>query len=173
MTGRKLLDRYAVGARDFVGANLGGTDLRGANLRGANLGGTDLRGATLGGTDLRGAGLRGADLADTCLAGIPGVTPAALEWHGWEVRDGWVYGWRTRRSQHCGGAQYRPGSYEAPWLSVDEHTDCHPGIYMLPTQEAAATLSPQMVRCRARCEDVILLRNAEKGLRTRRLEVLR
>jgi len=130
----------------------------------------NLRGADLRGADLSGADLRGADIRGTCLAGLSGVTPAALEWHGWEVRDGWVYGWRTARSIHVGSHEYTPGVHEAPYLSIDETTDCHPGIYMLPTRKAAQRESAEIVRCRARCEDVVMLRTA-KGLRTRSLEV--
>jgi len=102
MTGSEIQTAYAAGVRYFRGADLSGANLRGADLSGANLSGANLRWADLSGADLRGADLRGADLhwadlhgadlhgADlrcTCLAGIPGVTPTALEWHGWEVRD--------------------------------------------------------------------------------------
>jgi len=168
---------------DLQGANLQGANLQGANLQGAYLQGAYLQraylqgaylqGAYLQGADLGGAYLQGADLGDTCLAGIPGVTPAALSWHGWEVRDGWVYGWRTARSIHVGSHEYVPGIHVAPLLSTDEHTDCHPGIYMLPTEMAARAVNPSMavVRCRARCEDVVMLRAVAKGLRTRSLEI--
>ena len=181
MTGRELRAAHAAGQRDFReadlreadlrGADLRGADLRGAYLHGADLSGANLHGANLHWADLHGANLRGANLSCTCLAGIPGVTPAALEWHGWEVCDGWVYGWRTARSIHVGSHEYTPGVHVAPYLSTDEHTDCHPGIYMLPTRDAAQREHADIVRCRARCEDVVLLRTESKGLRTRSLEI--
>ena len=98
----------------------------------------NLRGAYLRDANLYGADPKGADLEGTCLAGYPGVTPASLEWLGWEVRGGWVYGVRTARSMHIGLTEYTPGqTYEAPYLSTDSATECHPGIYMLRDINAA------------------------------------
>jgi len=98
-----------------------------ADLTGADLVGADLRGA-----DLRWTDLTGADLAGTCLD--PGAAIPPQDLSGWEVLpDGRLLGWRTRRSMHAGNTIYEHGvHYEAPWFSVDETTECHPGLYAFP-----------------------------------------
>jgi len=107
-------------------ANLADANLAGANLAGANLYGANLVGAILVGADLAGATLKG-----TCLdpeAPLPEADLSELE-----EKDGWYYGYRTQKSQHCGDTVYEPGkSYEAPYFSVSIETACHPGIYLAP-----------------------------------------
>jgi hypothetical protein len=126
------------------GANLSGANLRGANLSGANLYGTslrdadlsdaNLRGANLNGANLRGAKLTGANLTNTCLdpeAPIPELTDKEILDAGLEIRGDLVYGWRTRVSQHVGSTEYEVGKeYQAPWFSVCQKTECHPGLYL-------------------------------------------
>src|SRR3990167_5123697 len=90
-------------------ADLAYANLAGANLTNANLGGADLVGAYLAGANLAGTNLKG-----TCLdpeAPLPEADLSELE-----EKDGWYYGYRTQRSQHCGSTVYEPGkSYEAPY----------------------------------------------------------
>jgi len=47
MTSEKLLEQYAAGQRDFVGADLAGADLTGAYLIRADLAGANLTGVTI------------------------------------------------------------------------------------------------------------------------------
>jgi len=115
----------------LAGANLTGADLTDANLTGANLAYADLAGADLTGANLVGANLTGAILKGTCLD--PEAQLPETDLSGLEEKDGWYYGYRTRRSQHCGNTVYEPGkSYTAPYFSVSTETTCHPGIYLAP-----------------------------------------
>lgn len=184
----------------FYRANLSETDLRETTLHEAILHGTNLRRALLCDSDLREASLLGADLREarlertklagcdftdanlrgTCLSDTPGCSPSDLLNKDWDVRDGYVYGWRTDWSIHVGKTHYKPGQvYTAPTLSCSKETGCHPGIYMVRTAKnaisikSASPLAVSIVRVRARCEDVVLLDAWQtKGIRTRRLEVL-
>ncbi|QLE49092.1 pentapeptide repeat-containing protein [Nostoc sp. C057] len=54
MTAVELLERYAVGERDFAGVDLNGVDLSGAVLREINLDRADLSGVNFTGADLSG-----------------------------------------------------------------------------------------------------------------------
>jgi uncharacterized protein YjbI with pentapeptide repeats len=63
-----LKQRYAVGERYFVNANLMGADLSNLNLSQVNLSWAKLRGANLSGTNLQGADLTEADLSDANLS---------------------------------------------------------------------------------------------------------
>jgi hypothetical protein len=145
-----------------------------ADLSEADLSEADLIGANLSWANLSGANLSLADLSGTCLAHVPGCTPAALAYLGWEVRGQNVYGWRTAQSAHVGDTHYRTGqTYEAPYLSCSRETACHPGIYILPTRNQARNISCKVVRVRARCSDVVLIdAHRTKGVRTKRLEVI-
>ena len=115
----------------LVGANLVGANLVDAKLTDANLVGANLTRANLTNANLVGAYLAGANLKGTCLdpeAPLPEADLSELE-----EKDGWYYGYRTQKSQHCGDTVYEPGkSYEAPYFSVSTKTDCHPGIYLAP-----------------------------------------
>ncbi len=64
-----LKQRYAVGDRYFINANLMCADLSNLNLSQVNLSWAKLRGANLSGTNLRNADLTGADLSDADLSG--------------------------------------------------------------------------------------------------------
>ena len=147
--------------------NLRGADLRGADLRDAYLAGADLAGAYL-----RGANFAGANLADTVLAGAcPRSAYTALLMAGFAPAiDGYVYGWRTRRSVTVGDTTYTPGIHEAPVWSTCPVTTCHPGIYMLASREQAERIDADVVRCRARVTDVHVVSRA-KGARCRAIEV--
>ena len=116
----------------LVGANLVGANLVDAKLTDANLVGANLTRANLTNANLVGAYLAGANLKGTCLdpeAPLPETDLSELE-----EKDGWYYGYRTQRSQHCGDTVYEPGkSYEAPYFSVSIETACHPGIYLAPS----------------------------------------
>ena len=126
----KLTDANLTDA-NLTGANLTGANLAYAGLAGANLAGANLYGANLVGAILVGADLAGATLKGTCLdpeAPLPETDLSELE-----EKDGWYYGYRTQKSQHCGDTVYEPGkSYEAPYFSVSIETSCHPGIYLAP-----------------------------------------
>ena len=126
----KLTDANLTDA-NLTGANLTGANLAYAGLAGANLAGANLYGANLVGAILVGADLAGATLKGTCLD--PEAQLPETDLSGLEEKDGWYYGYRTRRSQHCGNTVYEPGkSYTAPYFSVSTETTCHPGIYLAP-----------------------------------------
>lgn len=141
-----------------------------ANLRDANLRNADLREA-----HLSDANLSDANLSDTCLdpsRAIPEIDDVHLVAAGLEPRsDGYVYGWRTARSQHHGDTEYTPGqTYEAPIFSV-ANTPCHPGVYLAGAARLAEAYPREpIVRVRCRREDI----HAAAGgkFRARRIEVL-
>jgi hypothetical protein len=155
---------------DLCGANLYRADLRGADLSGADLSGANLYRADLRGANLRRANLRGADLSDTCLdpdAPIQATDLLNLECPG----DGYAYGYRTARSQHCGSTEYVPGqTYRALWLSHDVTTECHPGIYLASLAWLQSYYPGEpVVRCRARIDRIVC---AGDKYRTDALEIL-
>jgi hypothetical protein len=174
---------------NMVGASLRGADLRGANLRGANLEraclegsylrvanlrGANLRGACLEGADLRGANLAGANLEGTAIdpASVAHATADALAEAGLRVDGEYVYGLRTRVSQHVGDTDYsKPGIYSAPVFSVCTNTSCHPGIYLASAQWLDGNgYSGDRVKCRALIADCIV---AGDKVRARKIEVLK
>src|SRR3972149_874044 len=101
----EILAKHEKGVRDEKGGER-------ANLTGANLARADLTDANLVGAYLAGGNVKG-----TCLdpeAPLPEADLSELE-----EKDGWYYGYRTQKSQHCGDTVYEPGtSYEAPYFSV-------------------------------------------------------
>jgi hypothetical protein len=124
---------------DLFGAHLSYTNLIDADLRGANLHGADLRGAYLSGADLFGAhlsytNLSGADLRETVLDCMR-IPNGDVE--GFRLDGGWCHGYRTKKSQHVGDTTYNVGEvYTAPVFSTGI-TECHPGIFVLPTENEA------------------------------------
>jgi uncharacterized protein YjbI with pentapeptide repeats len=130
LSGSYLIDAD-LSASNLSSANLSGANLSGANLLNTILTGANLIDADLQCTDLRGADFPGANLKNTCLdpANIPNQKNIEL----FESSDGKVIGYRTRRSNCCGGTNYEDGkSYSAPVFSTG-NTECHPGLYMFPT----------------------------------------
>ena len=117
-------------------ADLSKADLSGADLSGAYLSGADLWGADLSGADLSWANLSRADYCGTCLD--PKAEPNS-DIEGFEVVGTCVTGYRTRKAGHID--EYRDGRYySADWFSVSD-TECHPGLYLWPTLEAAKRFS--------------------------------
>ena len=149
----------------LCGANLTGADLSDACLCGANLSGADLSGANLSGAILSGANLHGADLSDANLHGAdlsgtcldPALHDAACAFTTAcpADADGFRVVYRTARSQHIGSTEYLPGqTYDAPVMSWDSSTACHPGIYAgsLDLVRAEYPTVP-LVRCHVRDGD--------------------
>jgi hypothetical protein len=159
---------------NLSGANLSEATLRGANLTGATLRGADLykadlteaslreadlykadlSGATLRGADLTGASLTGADLPDTVLDHFGYVSDYHDEIftdNGLEIRGAYIYGWRTAESQFVGNTTYTPGEvYTAPFFSICQETDCHPGLYFAGQAWLEKNYSGKpIVRCKA------------------------
>ena len=117
------------------GANMRGVSLCWANLSGADLRGADLDGANLYETHLQGTNLQGADLSSTCLDPMtaPNAQVAGFE----EIDGGWCLGYRTKNSPYMRANLYVVGEYrEAPVFSTSG-TECHPGIFVLPTIKEA------------------------------------
>jgi hypothetical protein len=140
LRGANLSGAYLHGA-DLREANLSGAYLFRANLREADLSGADLHGADLHGADLREANLRGADLSGAYLSGttldplaaVPHPTARQFVEAGFALEGDFVIGYRTRKSMHVGSTVYEPGTaHAAPWFSVDQYTECHPGLYFAP-----------------------------------------
>ena len=68
---------------------------------------------------------------------------------GFEQADGFVIGYRTRKAGHID--EYRDGRYySADWFSTCPETECHPGLYLWPTVEAARGWSPNAALIRVR-----------------------
>jgi len=155
---------------DLRDANLRCVDLRRADLYGADLRCANLYGANLRDVDLRDVDLRYADLCGTCLDPEAIIPYQDLSELG-DVKDGYVYAWRTARSMHVGNNVYESGqTYVAPSFSVDEMSSCHPGIYLAPRDYLIAQYGlTTFVRVRALVSDV--LRAGDK-YRARRIEVL-
>ncbi|GAB2802230.1 hypothetical protein GCM10027176_03410 [Actinoallomurus bryophytorum] len=63
---------------DLINAKLRYTNLTHVNLTRADLDSANLTGASLRGADLTGANLKGTNLSDADLAGVRGMTPAAI-----------------------------------------------------------------------------------------------
>ena len=154
---------------DLTGADLSGADLRRAYLSGAVLTGADLRMAYLSGADLS-----GAVLTDTILdpaAPVPTCTDGQLRRSNLtpkrvQGRDR-VYGTRTRQSVHVGSHEYTPGRFHAAnALSVDQSTECHPGIYL-----GGEPAGGDMVRVWAYRDECVYV-SARKGCRARRVWVV-
>jgi hypothetical protein len=139
---------------NLSGANLWGANLWGANLRGADLTGADLwraylweadlNEANLTGANLRGADLTGADLGGTVLDSMAAPNGNCEDFH----MDGgrWAIGYRTKNSPHLGGDGYTVGELvEAPYFSTCS-TECHPGIFVLPTIRESLEWGEEIVR---------------------------
>ena len=173
LTGADLSGAYLFGA-NLTGAVLSGADLSGAYLFGANLTGANLSGAYLFGANLTGADLSGAVLTDTILdpaATVPTCTDGQLRTANLapkrvQGRDR-VYGTRTRQSVHVGSHEYTPGRFHAAnALSVDQSTECHPGIYL-----GGEPAGDDLVRVWAYRDECVYV-SARKGCRARRVWVV-
>ena len=95
--------------------------------------------------DLSGADLSGADLRGTCL---DPMVPPNCGTSDFETIDGeqWCVGYRTQNSPHMEGDGYQVGElYEAPIFSTAD-TECHPGIFVLPTVKSAQKWGPEIVK---------------------------
>ena len=153
-------------------ANLPGADLSGANLSRADLSWADLSGSFLRWANLSGADLSKANLSKTCLDPenlIPEIEDSSIISAGLEIDGEYVYGYRTKESQHVAGTTYEVGVYTAPWFSTDT-TECHPGIYLASREWLGRNyIGKKIVRCRTLRKD---LHKAGEKWRTRRLEVL-
>jgi len=140
---QRWLDDESNGVRaDLHEADLRMASLRMANLRMADLHGADLHTADLQEADLRGADLRMANLHEADLRSTvldPENKPNA-DVVGFEQSGDHVIGYRTREAGHID--KYRDGrTYAADWFSTCV-TECHPGLYLWPTLEAAQEWSP-------------------------------
>jgi len=137
-----LLDANLSGANlrraDLSGANLRDADLRYANLSRANLRDANLSGANLLDANLRGADLSGADLRETSL---DPAYHANGDVNGFDTvctpsGQVWCKGYRTQNSPVMGGNDYDVGQwYSAPYFSICQYTECHPGLYVRPEKE--------------------------------------
>lgn len=166
---------------EIVSASLKGADFGLANLEGTNLSGSDCSNANFFGCNLIRTLFKGTILTGTCLdpkAEIlaipdeviiaPGLTPRSID--GVE----YVYGWRTRLSQHAGATIYIPGrTYTAPVFSVS-HNVCHPGIYLDGKDRLRLCYQGEpLVRCRCLRSDLHHVDDGGYGkFRCRRLEIL-
>lgn len=179
------LEKANLKKADLRNANLTNTRLHGANLYRANLekadfwnadlSKTDLNGANLRNTNLNSAGLGSANLSGTCLDPAASFTPPTEEEFidaGFDkVENGYVYGWRTERTNHVGSQIYETGkTYTAPYFSIDKNTECHPGIYFAPKGWLEKQyLNTLLVRCRSKINNVL---HVGDKWRTKELEIL-
>jgi hypothetical protein len=63
-----------------------------------------------------------------------------------EKMGDWCIGYRTKNSPQLGGDSYIIGDLrEAPYFSVSK-TECHPGIFVLPTKERALKWGTKIVK---------------------------
>ena len=167
-TAEELLKRYGAGERYFpdmvmrYGAKLSDAILSRADLYAADLSGADLRAADLSGADLRAAILSGACLDPDNRLSCAALREAGfeLEWDS-EASILWAYGWRTRRSKYVGNTEYVPGqTYRADVFSLETTTECHPGLYLCPTREAALEWDKDVVR--VKCDAVSIVKAGAK-----------
>jgi hypothetical protein len=148
-------------------ANLRESDLSEANLhnailQGACLSNTNLYRANLAYTDLRSTILTNANLTGTCLdpkAPVPELTDRDIIDAGLEIRGDRVYGWRTYVSKYVGSTRYEVGKeYQAPWFSVCQETECHPGLYLASMKwllNKIRYMDEPAVRCYCRRDELI------------------
>ena len=134
----------------------------------------NLDNANLTSANLAYANLAYANLSATCLdplASIPILSVQELSAAGLELKDGWVYGYRTGVSSHLRpGITYIVGqTYAAPVFSVAP-ASCHPGIYLAGMEWLENNL-PGVALVRVRCL-LSDLHHAGDKWRCRKLEVL-
>jgi hypothetical protein len=142
---RANLSRANLSEANLSEANLSWVNLRGADLSEANLSWVNLRGADLRGADLYRADLSWANISDTCLGPM---RPPNGDVKGFELIDGgnWAVGYRTGGSPHLGGPGYQTGeSYAAPVFSTSD-TECHPGLFVCPSVEAARKWGSDIIK---------------------------
>ena len=142
------LSRVNLSRVNLYGADLYGADLSWADLYGADLRRADLRWANLSGVNLSGANLRGVNFTGTILDPTNIPNQQCSEFEKYVTRSGqvWCVGYRTKNSPHLGGPGYEEGeTYVAPWFSTGE-TDCHPGIFVLPSIELAKKWGDEIVK---------------------------
>lgn len=165
---KEVLDKHSLwvkGDPNGQRANLTGADLNGADLTGANL-----SRAYLSRANLTGANLTGANLTDTCLdpnKEIVTIADSYFTKKGFEVDSDFVYGYRTKRSRHCGNTTYEVGQeYTAPYFSVSSDTDCHPGLYFATLDWLQLNYgSTDLVKVKARKDEVIKAGNKWRAKR--------
>jgi len=117
-------------------ADLWDADLRGANLQSADLQGADLRSANLQDANLQGAYLQSTNLLKTCLDYNNKPNGKTESFRKYKKM---VIGYRTRRAGHID--IYRNGRYYSADVFSTADTECHPGLYLWPTIEAAKKFS--------------------------------
>jgi len=157
---------------DLSMAILSGADLRGANLSKANLWNANLWNANLCGANLSGANLSKADLSYTCLDPQLVFLQHAFCRACPADSDGYRIVYRTTESKYVGSQRYEEGqTYEAPVLSADIVTACHPGIYAgsLEWMRNEYPNTP-LVKCRVQDGDWFI--TAKGAIRTCKLGVL-
>jgi len=144
--------RLYVDGKGGMRAHLSGADLSDAYLSGADLRDADLRGADLSGADLRDADLKRAKRSKTVLD--PTITPNG-DVAGFARKGRFVFGYRSANSCCMNETfEYVVGKrYVASVFSVAD-TECHPGLYLFPTLEAAQEFGkdrtvPGYIKCRA------------------------
>jgi hypothetical protein len=123
--------------------------------------------------NLYGANLSAADLSGTCLASNLLTMQREFCQACPADTDGYRIVYRTATSQHMGNTIYEPGqTYEAPVVSADIVTACHPGIYAASLEWIRRNYgnNVQLVKCRVRDGDWFI--TAKGAIRTARLEVL-
>ena len=140
----------------LIDADLSGTNLEGANLMWAYLINVDLSGAKLKGANLMWAYLSGANLTNTILdpVAIPNGDVEGFETYTSRSGEVWCAGYRTDNSLYIGERVYCPGLwYHAPYFSVCPVTDCHPGIFVLPSRTLVEKWDNNIVKCWFRAID--------------------
>ena len=155
LTGAYLSEAY------LSGANLSGANLSRANLTRANLYRANLYRAFLSGANLTGANLSRAILSNTILdpnLKCPAYSDSDIETTGLEIDNDKIYGYRTKKSQHCGSTIYEPGQcYEAPYFSICQNTSCHPGLYLASKSWLAENYPDvEYVKCYALRNEIVI-----------------
>lgn len=127
-------------------ANLKHSDLRESNLRNtflycANLEYANLRGAHLEDANLEGANFQNSNVTDTWinpLNSLKGLTEEQLIGYGFEISNGFAFGYRTQKGLYNG--IYEPGKlYTSNAFNPDNKKMHQPGLHFMATTEEVLT----------------------------------
>lgn len=118
---------------DFTGSDFSRCDFINCNFKFINC---NFKNACLRDMDVTNTHFVNCDFTSTVFDPKAKMPPLRKN-HGFEKVGRRLIGYRTKRSRFAGNNFYLVGeTYTAPIFSVDTETECHPGLYVLPSHDA-------------------------------------